>query len=715
MDEVVYIVTAPGEPQGEPTRSRTHGAYPRIALESVENIPDELKARTQWVVWRFVEKPNGKKIDKSPFQPNHTACLARTNDPSGWSTFAKAMMVYKANPLFDGVGYVFDEGDPYVGFDFDDCLDPDTGVLHEAVAEQVKNLGGYTEISPSGTGVKVIVRGRKPGARCSTRETPWGDEFAMYEKSRFFTITGRVFGGHREIGEAQEAVDRAYSWAFGEGEKPTTTAKTPRGVSEGRDIPLTDEELVDRACESKTGERFRRHHYEGNTSGYRSRSEADFAHLADLCFWTGGDEEQMVRLFTRSALYVESKGQGYVRRSTRKARTKHRGGFYTKKRSLEEKPAEVLELVEALEQRWWNERFPGTGGKTLASMLRALLKIGKQSGTIQPEEGLRVSVSVRQLAEIVACHRNTILNATRKAEEAGMLRKSPYDRQAEDSAAFILFDPRPTCDINEDTSPPRVLGGVTSSSRSSLSCLSTAHFRSRGTVGKGAERLLCALEAHGPISAGELAERLGWSRTRDLRSSYLDPLVARGLVEDRGAGVYALVGDFRESQDRALRVEYSTIQLRLSRRYVFEAGRRRLLTEVAETGSIASEEEREIKDREMHARERAAFRHNLEERRKAREREPEDKREVVELLNAWDEERGSESVDDVPGERYAIGGCEQGALERERSRSGSVVIEFDSAEVQDLERIAGDVLDEVITNGADASEVFEIAREMFVP
>jgi primase-polymerase (primpol)-like protein len=70
------------------------------------------------------------------------------------------------------------------------------------VNRQIEAIGSYTEISPSGRGLKAIARAKKPEKpviRCSTKETPWSDEFAVYEKGRFFTLTGRVFGGYREI------------------------------------------------------------------------------------------------------------------------------------------------------------------------------------------------------------------------------------------------------------------------------------------------------------------------------------------------------------------------------------------------------------------------------------------------------------------------------------------------------------------------------------
>jgi putative DNA primase/helicase len=683
LDEDVYIITRPGEPQGASTRSRTHGAAPRIALESVEDIPAELKTRPQWVVWRSVEKPNGKKLDKTPFQPNHTSRLARTNDPSGWSDFSTALRAYEANPILDGVGFVFDAEDPYLGFDFDDCVDPDTGALHEAVAELLEDLGGYAEVSPSGTGVKAIVRGRKPGARCSTKETPWGGEFAMYEKTRYFALTGRVLGEHREIGEAQEAVDRAYSAAFGEGENPlTATPTTTRCESEGRDIPLKDEDLIALACRSKYGERFSRHHHEGDTEGYASRSEADFAHLADLCFWTGADEERMVELFCRSALYVPEKGPSYVRRSARKAVLRHRGGFFRLSKK-QQRPTEVLELVEELERRWWDEPFPGK----LPSMLRALIREGKRSGTVLPGVGLRVSVSVRQLAEVVGCSKTTIMSATRTAEDVGILRKDVYNRKAEDSGAFVMVvAPRRGWYTPKNTGAERVLGGVPTPSRPAVADLTTDHHRWRSPVGGVRERLVCALEAFGTQTDAMLSERLGWRRARDLRHRHLEPLERMGLVERRG-DMWALVRDFEAAQERVRKIPYSTIQLRLSRRWILdETGKRRRVTEVRETGSIATEEERELKDREDHAREREAYLRYLDKRRRAREREPEDDREIRELLNAWDEERGRESVQSTPDA---------------------------SEEVEYPGRIAWDVLREG-TSRESGCEVFEWARELFV-
>src|SRR5262245_24129509 len=83
----------------------------------VENSPDALKQRNQWVVWswRWV----GSKWDKPPLQVNGQA--ASVSDPTTWATFDDALQAQRAGG-FDGVGFVFTDGDDFFGFDFDDAI-----------------------------------------------------------------------------------------------------------------------------------------------------------------------------------------------------------------------------------------------------------------------------------------------------------------------------------------------------------------------------------------------------------------------------------------------------------------------------------------------------------------------------------------------------------------------------------------------------------------
>lgn len=97
-------------------------------------------------------------------------------------------------PYVAGIGFVFSADDPYMGIDFDGCIDSDTGELHSAVAKALEYLDSFKERSPSGTGMHSIVIAELHGDRHRTSDTPWGDKFEVYDRGRFFTVTGNGGG-----------------------------------------------------------------------------------------------------------------------------------------------------------------------------------------------------------------------------------------------------------------------------------------------------------------------------------------------------------------------------------------------------------------------------------------------------------------------------------------------------------------------------------------
>jgi primase-polymerase (primpol)-like protein len=174
-------------------RSGSSGGAGRSS--SYADIPKELRDRPQWVVWRYEQRKdkNGQpKPTKVPYQPADPGVNAKSNDPATWGAVEQAAAV----EAFDGIGFVFAAADPYCGIDLDDCRDPITGAVHPAATSIVLGLDSYTEISPSGTGLHVIVRATladlRDGRGCSTTKTPWGGKLELYDRDRFFTVTGDV-------------------------------------------------------------------------------------------------------------------------------------------------------------------------------------------------------------------------------------------------------------------------------------------------------------------------------------------------------------------------------------------------------------------------------------------------------------------------------------------------------------------------------------------
>ena len=195
-------------------------------MVNYDAIPEELKSRCSWVVWKAERR--GDKWTKVPYRVADARTKAKCDDPRTWGTFEQAI-AWTAE--VQGVGYVFSAEDPFTGVDLDGCVDVQTGELHPAAGEVLEQLGGYQERSPSDTGLHAIVRGKLTGDRNRTSETPWGGVFEVYDHGRFFTVTGNGAGA---IVERQAQLDKLVARMFGEasqnGAGPSTGSRDGAGV-----------------------------------------------------------------------------------------------------------------------------------------------------------------------------------------------------------------------------------------------------------------------------------------------------------------------------------------------------------------------------------------------------------------------------------------------------------------------------------------------------
>lgn len=151
----------------------------------------ELSKHGQWVNWKIKEKPGKKKFGKVPYDPR-SGKMASVTDPKSWSSFDIVYQACQDSQMYAGVGFVLTGDDPFTGVDLDNCHDPDTGVLSDWAQVIVDKIDSYTEISPSGTGIRIFVRGI-PNIPRNRR----GD-IEVYMQERFLTITGTHFKGTPE-------------------------------------------------------------------------------------------------------------------------------------------------------------------------------------------------------------------------------------------------------------------------------------------------------------------------------------------------------------------------------------------------------------------------------------------------------------------------------------------------------------------------------------
>lgn len=262
-----------------------------------DTFPSELTTVPQWIGWRFVfrrehgeEKPTKVPVDL------RTGKHAKVNDRATWLPYLDARARLGRSEV-NGIAFVVTVSDPFTGIDLDHVHDRMRGTLTSWAREMVRTLDSYTEITPSGTGVRIWVRGRVPGTRKKKGNANGRSAFEIYDAGRFFTVTGHHLAGTpREIRERQDALDAVYAEVFG----PTGTCPLSGPAAAAPDVEPNDDALITKA---KRHAKFAKL-WQGDWSGlgYPSQSEADLRLCTYLRYWTGGDADRMDRLFRRSRL-----------------------------------------------------------------------------------------------------------------------------------------------------------------------------------------------------------------------------------------------------------------------------------------------------------------------------------------------------------------------------------------------------------------------------
>jgi hypothetical protein len=208
-------------------------------------IPDTIREIEQWICWREDERDG--KPTKVPIKPYRTSGtpFASATGPETWRDFETALTYHReSNSRTDGVGFVFDPEAGIVGVDLDNCRDVDSEEIEKWAADIVDRLDSYTEISPSGTGIHVLVKGELPPGRNRRGDVE------IYDRDRFFTVTGaHVAETPQEVARRQDsllAIHHEFVQTSGDDETTTLTEVTERAASNGASQDGDDDEaLVD--------------------------------------------------------------------------------------------------------------------------------------------------------------------------------------------------------------------------------------------------------------------------------------------------------------------------------------------------------------------------------------------------------------------------------------------------------------------------------------
>lgn len=160
---------------------------PRKIEIQPEFIPQELKDKPKWLLWRWEKRKGQNKLTKPPYQVNGK--LADPTNPENWSTFDEVLKELANNEKYHGIGFALNETDDLVAWDLDHCIDPKSGALLDWAQNIVTELKSYTEITPSAEGLRILVKGDVPadGRKKGNIE--------CYKKARYVTITGNHYPG----------------------------------------------------------------------------------------------------------------------------------------------------------------------------------------------------------------------------------------------------------------------------------------------------------------------------------------------------------------------------------------------------------------------------------------------------------------------------------------------------------------------------------------
>lgn len=271
------------KPTNPPVVASTGPKPPRCVV-NFEGIPQELKNLDRWLVWKY--EHDGKRWTKVPYQSKNPNRTADSTKPRTWSTFDDARKAYEATPDVDGIGIALTASDDIVGVDFDDKLDPATGEIDETTSRHLELLDSYTEVSPSGAGFRVILRGTLKNLTGNKR-----GPLEVYETARYLTITGNAIREVDRIPNRQTQLEKWHAEIW-----------PPRAAPAKTDLPpldKTEQEIIDSIeADAKNAGKYARL-WAGDDSDYAGASEADLGFCAIL-HYHGANANQIDAFYRNS-------------------------------------------------------------------------------------------------------------------------------------------------------------------------------------------------------------------------------------------------------------------------------------------------------------------------------------------------------------------------------------------------------------------------------
>lgn len=201
------------------------------------NLPAEIREQKAFVVFQYTEPrtPGGKRGKVPHYVRNlhpRTGAQGAPADLVGMATFNAAVECYRKHEQVAGIGICALKSVPLTFVDIDKCFDPDTGEVN-ALARECMGWGTYTEFSPGGRGLRLVLSGKLPQ---DYKKLDIGLE--LFVNKGFVTLTGMPFGKALPVLPVDQHATRLLELVNAPAEHAT---ETPRSIPS----PLTPKRRKD--------------------------------------------------------------------------------------------------------------------------------------------------------------------------------------------------------------------------------------------------------------------------------------------------------------------------------------------------------------------------------------------------------------------------------------------------------------------------------------
>lgn len=271
-------------------------------MKNQKNIPQMMKEQALWCVWKY-DGSHGK-IPYSAI----TGYKAKTNDKNTFTNFQTAYNYYE-NKGYDGLGMGIFNG--FCAIDIDHCIN--NGTLSDMAKDIINEMNSYTEISPSGEGIRIIFKTENfvyAKDKYYTMNNKRGLEvYVSGATNKYVTITGNLYK-NCDVTVATDSLQKILDKYMLRDTKNTDAKDT-----ENLTAPIQSDDKDYLKIGLEKDKKFKSL-WNGNRNSEKSESQNDLAFFSKLMYWCNNDIDKVRKAFFESP-YVATKDEAHRKKIER--------------------------------------------------------------------------------------------------------------------------------------------------------------------------------------------------------------------------------------------------------------------------------------------------------------------------------------------------------------------------------------------------------------